>query len=82
MKTSAPYAKVVEWSEDDNCYVGSCPGLFYGGCHGEDEGPVFAELCRVVEETIELYTEVGKPLPSPTAARTMQTECWKLPERG
>ncbi|MDE0312614.1 MAG: hypothetical protein OXI52_10150 [Caldilineaceae bacterium] len=82
MKTSAPYAKVVEWSEDDNCYVGSCPGLFYGGCHGEDEGPVFAELCRVVEETIELYTEVGKPLPSPTAARTVQTECWKLPERG
>lgn len=82
MKTSAPYAKVVEWSEDDNCYVGSCPGLFYGGCYGEDEGPVFAELCRVVEETIELYTEVGKPLPSPTAARTMQTECWKLPERG
>lgn len=82
MKTSAPYAKVVERSEDDNCYVGSCPGLFYGGCHGEDEGPVFAELCRVVEETIELHTEVGKPLPSPTAARTMQTECWKLPERG
>ena len=82
MKTSAPYAKVVEWSEDDNCYDGSCPGLFYGGCHGEDEGPVFAELCRVVEETIELYTEVGKPLPSPTAARTVQTECWKLPERG
>lgn len=69
VKTSALYAKVVEWSEDDNCYVGSCPGLFYGGCHGEDEEAVFAERCRIVEETIEHFTEVGKPLPSPTASK-------------
>ena len=69
MKTHALYAKIVEWSEEDNCYVGSCPGLFYGGCHGEDEEAVFAELCRIVEETIELYTEEGKPLPSPTAGK-------------
>ena len=69
LKSSAHYVKIVEWSEEDNCYVGSCPGLFYGGCHGEDEEAVFAELCRVVEETIELYTEVGKPLPSPTAGK-------------
>ncbi len=69
VKTSGLYAKVVEWSEDDNCYVGSCPGLFYGGCHGDDEEAVFAELCRIVEETIEHFTEVGKPLPSPTAGK-------------
>ena len=69
MKTSALYAKIVEWSEEDNCYVGSCPGLFYGGCHGEDEEAVVAELCRIVEETIELHTEEGKLLPSPTAVK-------------
>ena len=69
LKTSALYVKIVEWSEEDSCYVGSCPGLFYGGCHGEDEEAVFAELCRIVEETIELYTEFDKPLPSPTAGK-------------
>ncbi|MXX24671.1 MAG: hypothetical protein F4Z82_04375 [Caldilineaceae bacterium SB0668_bin_21] len=69
MKTSALYVRIVEWSEEDNCYVGSCPGLFYGGCHGEDEEAVFAELCRIVEETVALPTEVGKPLPSPTAGK-------------
>jgi hypothetical protein len=37
MKDSARYAKIVEWSEDDQCYVGSAPGLIYGGCHGDDE---------------------------------------------
>lgn len=67
MKDSARYVKVVEWSEEDGYYVGSCPGLLYGGCHGDDERAVFAELCVIVEETIDLYRADGKPLPPPTA---------------
>ncbi len=69
MKQSARYVKIIEWSEDDACYVGSCPGLFYGGCHGNDEQQVFEELCQIVEETIELYQQDGKPLPPPTSGR-------------
>lgn len=41
MKESARYVKIVEWSEEDNCFVGSCPGLLFGGCHGDDEMSVF-----------------------------------------
>ena len=41
MKDSAKYVKIVEWSDEDNCYVGSSPGLFCGGCHGDDEQQVF-----------------------------------------
>jgi predicted RNase H-like HicB family nuclease len=69
MKESARYVKIVEWSEEDQCFVGSCPGLFYGGCHGEDEKTVFAELCDIVEETIQLYKRDGKPLPPPTSGK-------------
>ncbi len=69
MKDSSRYVKIVEWSEEDQCYVGSCPGLFYGGCHGDDEQAVFAELCTIVEETIELYRTEGKPLPPPTSGK-------------
>lgn len=69
MKESANYVKIVEWSEEDQCYVGSAPGLIYGGCHGDDEKAVFNELCRVVEETIDLYHREGKTLPPPTAGR-------------
>lgn len=69
MKDSARYVKIVEWSEDDHCYVGSSPGLTYGGCHGEDEKAVFDELCRIVEDAIELYRRDGKPLPLPTSGR-------------
>ena len=69
MKTSARYAKIVEWSEEDQCYVGSCPGLLYGGCHGDDEEEVFTALCRIVEEAVALTIQDGKPLPSPTAGK-------------
>lgn len=71
MKDSARYAKVVEWSEEDGCYIGRSPGLFSGGCHGDDEREVFAELCQIVEETIELYRQDGKPLPPPTMVRDL-----------
>lgn len=69
MKDSARYVKIVEWSEEDQCYVGSSPGLIYGGCHGADEKAVFDELCRIVEEAIELYRKDNKPLPPPTSGR-------------
>jgi predicted RNase H-like HicB family nuclease len=69
VKESARYVKIVEWSNDDACYVGSSPGLLLGGCHGDDEREVFAELCQIVEETIDLYHQDGKPLPPPTSGR-------------
>jgi predicted RNase H-like HicB family nuclease len=71
MKESARYAKIVEWSDEDQCYVGSAPGLLLGGCHGENEKAVFAELCQIVEETIALYHDDGKALPPPTAGRDL-----------
>ena len=55
MKKSDLYLKIVEWSEKDQCYVGTCPGLFYGGCHGDNEAEVYKELCKVVDENIALY---------------------------
>ena len=71
MNEAARYVKVVEWSDDDQCFIGSCPGLFYGGCHGDNEKEVFDELCCVVEETIALYHSDGKPLPPPTSGRDL-----------
>ncbi|MBI4312643.1 MAG: hypothetical protein HY681_12810 [Chloroflexi bacterium] len=71
MKDSARYVKIVEWSEEDQCYVGSCPGLVYGGCHGPDEKAVFEELCQIAEEATQLYRQEGKPLPPPTSGRDL-----------
>jgi hypothetical protein len=71
MKESNRYVKIVEWSEEDQAYVGSAPGLIYGGCHGPNERAVFDELCRIVEEAIAIYKQDGKPLPPGTSGRDL-----------
>ncbi len=74
MKDSAKYVKIIEWSEEDQCFVGSAPGLMYGGCHGSDEKKVFDELCGLVEGMIKLYQDEAKPLPAPTSGRDFATK--------
>jgi len=66
-RISDNYLKVVEWSEEDQCYVGTAPGLILGGVHGKNEEKVFKELCVVVEEAIATFNKEGKPLPPGTA---------------
>ena len=69
MSKGDKYVKLVEWSEEDGCFVGSCPELFLGGCHGADAKSVFAELCEIIDETIRLYEEDRKPLPPAMSGR-------------
>ena len=67
MKDRDRYLKIVEWSEEDKCYLGRCPGLMFGGVHGDDEQKVFRELSAVVDEWIETIKKDGMPLPKATA---------------
>ena len=69
MKDSDRYLKIVEWSDEDRCYIGRAPGLMYGGCHGDDERKIFDELCVIVDEIIANIRADGDPLPPPTAGR-------------
>jgi predicted HicB family RNase H-like nuclease len=62
---AARYAKFVEWSDEDRCFIGRCPGLFDGAVHGRDEAKVYKELCETVEEWIELLHQDNAPLPEP-----------------
>ncbi|OGL43873.1 MAG: pilus assembly protein HicB [Candidatus Schekmanbacteria bacterium RBG_13_48_7] len=77
MNPESKYVKIIEWSEVDQCFVGSCPELFYGGCHGDDEREVFNHLCQIIEETIELYKQDGKPLPMPLSGKDFVTKMQK-----
>ena len=69
MKTSDKYLKLVEWSDEDQCYIGRIPGLTLGGIHGDDEKKIYAELCDLTEDWIKIYEEEGHPLPPPTAGK-------------
>ncbi len=78
MKDSARYLKIVEWSEDDQCFIGQCPGLIGPCCHGDDETRVYAELCQIVEEWLDILKRDHKPLPPPTVNRNLADKILNL----
>ena len=70
MKKSDQYHKWVEWSEEDQVYLGKCPDVITG-IHGADPVQVYAELCDVVDEVVEHLESSGRVLPMPRT-RPMQ----------
>ena len=71
MTDSARYVKIVEWSDEDQCFVGQCPGVIGPCCHGDDEVEVYRELCQIVEEWLEIALLENRPLPQPTSGKTL-----------
>ncbi|MCY3707558.1 MAG: type II toxin-antitoxin system HicB family antitoxin [Caldilineaceae bacterium] len=48
---------VVEWSDEDQCYVGSYPGIIGPCCHGDDKDQVYRQLRQIVDEWLEIEYE-------------------------
>lgn len=64
MKASDRYHKWVEWSEEDQVYIGQCPDLITG-IHGDDPVKLYEELCEVVEDVVRHFETTGRSLPKP-----------------
>ncbi len=73
MNNSDRYLKIVEWSEEDDCYLDSALGLIEHCCHGDDEQEVFKELGVIVDEWIEILQAQQTELPPPTFNQGMKS---------
>ena len=71
------YLKIVEWSPEDQCYIGSIPGWIGRCCHGDNEQEVYSQLCRILDEWIEIYEKDNIPLPAGVAepTRVVENDC-------
>ena len=65
----ADYLKIVEWSDEDGCFVGSAPPLVGPSCHGADPVEVYREISEIVEEHLQIREEDGLPIPPATARK-------------
>ena len=70
MKLSDQYPKWVEWSEEDQVYIGKCPDLITG-IHGDNPTQLYCELCDVIEDIIQYFVKEGRELP-PSKIRPMR----------
>jgi predicted RNase H-like HicB family nuclease len=59
------YLRVVEWSAQDRCFVGSAPPLIGRCCHGSTEAGVLKQLKGIVDDWIRLRDVEGVALPKP-----------------
>lgn len=69
MKQIDQYHRWIEWSDEDQVYIGKCPDLITG-IHGNDSVKVYEELGEVVQEVIDQFQQSGRPLPA-TRTRPM-----------
>ena len=65
MKAIDKYHKWIEWSEEDQTYIGKCPDLITG-IYGPDPVKLYEELCEVLEEVIQHFKTEKKILPTPS----------------
>lgn len=59
------YHKWVEWSDEDQVYLGKCPDLITG-IHGDDPVALYGELLEVLSEVVTQFQQEGRLLPPPT----------------
>ncbi len=64
MKESDQYHKWVEWSAEDQTYIGKCPDLITG-IHGDNPVRLYSELCEVIDDVIRHLEVEGRSLPRP-----------------
>jgi predicted HicB family RNase H-like nuclease len=67
---AARYTKFVEWSEEDQCFIGRCPELMLGGVHGANEAAVYAELCQAAAEVLATLETDGQTPPEPLVKKS------------
>lgn len=56
------YHKWIEWSEEDQIYIGKCPDLITG-IHGNNPTQLYSELCDVIADVIQHFVKESRELP-------------------
>ena len=67
---SARYPRVIEWSEEDSCFVGSAPPLVGQCCHGGTEAEGAKQLATIIGDLIEDVIDGKLPAPKSPPAKT------------
>jgi len=69
MKPIDAYHRWLEWSDEDQVYIGKCLDLITG-IHGDDPVQVYKELVEIVQDVIDHFQQTGRELP-PARTRPM-----------
>lgn len=66
---AARYPLLVRWSDEDQAFLGSIPGLSGDCCHGDTPEDVLPQLRDIAEDLVDYLQAQGKELPPPSEAK-------------
>ena len=64
MKSTLPYPFHVRWSDEDQAYLGSIPGLIGECCHADTPERVLAQLREIGDDLVDYLKSEGRSLPA------------------
>ena len=62
------FTRIIRWSEEDNCYIGSLPEIAPNCCHGDTIADVLSQLDDIAEISLANCTACGIPYDPPGSA--------------
>lgn len=65
---AARYPLHVRWSDEDEAFLGSIPGLIGDCCHADTPEGVLAQLKDIAVDLVEHLQKEGKELPPPAVS--------------
>lgn len=66
MKSTLPYPFLVRWSDEDQAYLGSIPGLIGECCHADTPERVLTQLREIGADLVDYLKSEGRSLPAPS----------------
>jgi len=69
-KLAASYPRIIEWSAEDDAFVGSAPPLVGQCCHADTESEVVAQLTAIVEDLAADVIDGKMPVPEVPEGKT------------
>jgi predicted RNase H-like HicB family nuclease len=65
MKTESRYEIILYWSEEDHAFIAEVPEVPGCAADGQTYAEALANAERVIEQWIEVATELNRPTPKP-----------------
>jgi predicted HicB family RNase H-like nuclease len=62
-RLSARFPRLIEWSDEDGCFVGSAPPLVGQCCHGRTEVEAASQLAAIVDDLVHDVLDGKMPAP-------------------
>ncbi len=69
MKNQTPYSMKIHWSDEDRCFIGTCPEFPHASAFGDTQEEAIRELALAIDLAIQSHLEEGWTLPEPAVIK-------------